>query len=194
MNNEIISRVNGNVNGNTVNMDTLLAGLKKEDGKNLRLMRNYKWFLWIMVVVYSLLLVINPDPDVELHSRFTGLCYVTAFSLFALVFNKLYKEFRAVDYSVTSFEMLSAAAKRYRFQPERLLYLLPSLLLIDAGFTISIFNRWQSFAPLNRILVVQAIYFSVIIIALFAGYLIWRFKKKPHRDNALRMLKELQEL
>jgi hypothetical protein len=193
MNNQVNKEKNISAGANNfVDIDALVFGLKKEDDHNLKMMRNFKWLLVIMAVFYTLLMVVNPDPELKMYHRISGLCYVSAFALFAVVFTRLYNEFRKVDYSLTSVEMLQQAVKRYKFSSWRYIWMLPSLVLIDAGISISYFNRWISVEPLNRVLLVQAFFIPVMAISAFIGYLIWRKKQKPLRDSALALLQELQ--
>ncbi|MFZ5941479.1 MAG: hypothetical protein ACOYXB_12980 [Bacteroidota bacterium] len=180
-------------NGNVPDMDTLIKGLQNEDTRNQKMTRNFKWFLTVMVVVYTLLMVVNPDRELEWHHRLTGFCYVAAFALFALLFRKYNKEYSQVDYSVSSCELFKAAAERYKFKMSRLLSVLPSILLIDAGLTISFLFRRESFNRVEDIFWIQLVYFSVMGLAFFAGYLIWRIREKPLRDGALKILKDLNE-
>jgi hypothetical protein len=179
---------------NLIDMDILLIKLKNEDARTLRKMKNFKWLFIIMVIVYALLLVINPDPELQFHVRISGLCYTVAFAFFAFIFRKYYIEFRRIDYSLSSSEMFSQAADRYNLTLTRYFIVLPSLILVDIGLTISEYYRWTSIEPLNRILIVQAIFIPVLLISGFIGYLVWRKRQKPIREGALQMLKELNEI
>ena len=150
MNNQGNKEMNSSNSANTfVDIDALVFGLEKEDDRNLKMTRNFRWFLVVMAVLYTLLMVVNPDPELKMHHRISGLCYVAAFTLFAVVFAKINNEFRNVDYSLTSVEMLQQAAKRYKFLSWRYIWMLPSLLLIDAGISITYFHRWISVEPLE---------------------------------------------
>ena len=177
---------------NFVDIDVMVTGLKKEDDRNLKMTRNFRWFQVAMAVFYTLLMVVNPDPELMMHHRISGLCYVTAFVLFAMIFARLYNEYRVVDYSLTSAEMLQQAAKRYRFASIRYIWMLPSLVLLDAGLSISFFHTWISVEPLSRVLLVQAFFIPVMAISVFIGYLVWRKRQKPLHDSALKLLEELQ--
>jgi len=177
---------------NFFDIETLVTGLKKEDERNLKMTRNFRWFLVVIAVFYTLLLVVNPDPELMTHHRISGLCYVTAFAVFAVIYTKIYNEYRGVDYSLTTADMLLQAAGRYRFGSWRYIWMLPSLVLLDAGISISFFHRWISVEPLNRVLIVQAFFIPLMAISAFIGYLIWRRKQKPLRDSALNLLKELK--
>jgi hypothetical protein len=178
---------------NLIDMDTLLANLKNEDKRTLRTMKNMRWLYFAMIIVYTLLMVVNPDPELQIHHRISGLCYVLSFAMFALIFQKYNKEFSSIDYSLSSSEMFTKAAERYNLNFKRYLLVIPPLLLIDAGLTISEHYRWTTLDPAVSILLTQAIYLGVILIGWFIGYLIWRKRQKPLRDGALQILKELNE-
>jgi Ca2+/Na+ antiporter len=193
MNNQKNKEMNSSNSANIfVDIDALVFGLEKEDDRNLKMTRNFRWFMVVMAVLYTLLMVVNPDPELKMHHRISGLCYVAAFTLFTVVFAKLNNEFLNVDYSLTSVEMLQQAAKRYKFLSWRYVWMLPSLLLIDAGISVTFFHRWISVEPLNRVLLVQAVFIPLMVISAFIGYLIWRKRQKPLHDSALTLLQELQ--
>jgi hypothetical protein len=193
MNNQGNKEMNSSNSANIFDdIDVLVFGLEKEDDLNLKMTRNFRWFLVVMAVLYTLLMVVNPDPELKMHHRISGLCYVAAFALFTVVFAKFNNDFRNVDYSLTSVEMLQQAAKRYKFLSWRYIWMLPSLLLIDAGISVTYFHRWISIEPLNRVLLVQAVFIPLMAISAFIGYLIWRKRQKPLHDSALTLLQELQ--
>jgi len=178
---------------NLIDMDTLLANLRNEDKRTLRTMKNMRWLYFAMIIIYTLLMVVNPDPELQIHHRISGLCYVLSFAIFALIFQKYNKEFSSIDYSLSSSEMFRKAAERYNLNFKRYLVVIPPLLLIDAGLTISEYYRWTTVDPVVLILITQAIYLGVILIGWFIGYLIWRKRQKPLRDGALQILKELND-
>ena len=147
-----------------------------------------------MIVFYTLLMIVNPDPELLLHHRISGLCYVISFTIFVLLFRKFHNDFRKIDYSLPSSEMFAKAAERYKLTLKRYLVVVLPLLLIDAGITISEYYRWTSIEPINRILLVQAFYIPILLISGFIGYLIWRKRQKPLRDGALQILNDLNEV
>jgi len=180
-------------NDNFNNLNSLVIRLRKEDDRLAKKMKNMKWLYIVMIIIYTGLMVINPDPELKLHNRISGFCYVSAFIIFAVLFKQKIWDFSTVDYSMSSSEMLTRAAHRYRFSFSQFFFVLPSILLIDAGFSISLFYRLTSLSPLNRILILQAFYIPLILISGFIGYLIWRRKLKPLYESAKELLNELKE-
>ena len=173
-------------------MNALMTRFKEEDNRNSREMKFFKWLFLVMIIIYTALFVVNPDPSLGVPERISGLCFVGAFAVFAVFFRKYHSDFRKVDYTVSSFDMLNQAAKRYDLTFSRYLFMLPSILLIDAALVFSEISEWTTIELLNRILYVQAFYIPIMLISAFAGYLIWRKKQKPLRDAALKLLEELK--
>jgi len=183
---------NSNDANNFNDMNALMTRFKEEDNRNTRKMKFFKWLFLVMIIIYTALFIVNPDPSLAMRYRISGLCFVSAFTLFAVFFKKYHSDFRKVDYSVSSFEMLNQAAKRYDLTFSRYLFMLPSILLIDAALVVSEISEWTTVILLNRILYVQVFYIPIMLISAFTGYLIWRRKQKPLRDAALRLLEELK--
>jgi len=184
---------NNNEPNNFIDMDALLTNLKNEDSRLTKMMRNFKWLYIGMIVFYTLLMIVNPDPDLEIHHRISGLCYVLSFVFFMLIFRKYHKEYSQIDYSLPSSEMLAKAADRYKMKYNNFIILVPPLVLMDIGLTISFCYQLTSFELTNRIFLIQAIFIPTIVISGFIGYLIWRKRQKPLRDRALQMIKDLNE-
>lgn len=182
-------------NENLIDMEALLSNLKKEDLRIEKMLSGLKWMYVVLVIAYSLMFIANPDPDMGWSTRISGICYVLAFIYLAILFRKYVKDQKNTDYSLPIVEMLTRAADRHGMQYRRLWALIPPLLMIDAGISLSIGfqHHFSTVQPLERILIVQAFYIPVILISYFVGYLIWRKRQKPIRDEALKMLKKIHE-
>ena len=180
-----------NTNNKLGSIDSLVVNLKKEDLWNLNLMKSFKWIYLVMIIAYTLLMVVNPDSDLKLHNRISGICYVVAFGIFVLIFRKYHKEYSEIDYTLPVAEMLSKAAKRYKFRWKSVLITLPSLVLIDVGVVLSSFYDVQEIAW-NRVIYFQIFYFTLMGVSGFVGYMIWKKKQKPLYEGAMQLLKELE--
>lgn len=180
-----------NTNKKFDSIDSLVVNLKKEDLRNLNLMKSFKWIYLVMIIAYALLMVVNPDSDLKLHTRISGICYVVAFGIFVLIFRKYHKEYSEIDYTLPVVEMLSNAAKRYKFRWKSILITLPSLILIDIGVVLSSFFDAPEIAW-NRVIYFQIFYFALMGVSGFVGYMIWRKKQKPLYEGTIQLLKELE--
>lgn len=179
---------NNEING--LDLSLLTQRLKKEDDKNLRMFRNFRYIFLVMIIFYSLLLIVNPDSDLSWFDRIAGGCYVLAFIILALLFRKYHREYSTIDYSLPVAEMLEKAATRYSLRKRNSLIIIIPLILIDVGLTLS-FSQRDIFSPAKMILVVQLVYIPVLVIAFLIGVWIWYKRQKPLRDRALKLREEL---
>ncbi len=180
-----------NNNGNLAGINQLIQRLQKEDVRNLMTFKRFQVIFVVFIVFYGFVFVLNPFSDFELRYRITGICYVFAFVIFGLIFRKYYRDYKSIDYSLPVADMLKKAAERYSFQYKNTWWVIPPLLLIDAGITISLFHRIAGFTTWERIGLVQLVYVPIMIIAFLIGVLIWYKRQKPLRDAALKLLDEL---
>jgi len=179
-------------NGNTVDLAKLTFSVKNEDAKNLRITRSFLWLYIIMILVYSWLMVFDPDKDITIIQRVSGLFYVASMVAFALIFRKGYKEYKNIDYTLPIIDMLKNAANRYRLKTRKFVELSIPILLMDVGLTLSFYHRMMPESPIFRVLLIQAFYIPTMTLAGFIGYLKWHRKQKPLSDNALKLIEELE--
>jgi len=182
----------GMQNGNQVNLDSLIKNVKAEDDKNLRISKSFLWVYIILAIIYAGLMVFNPDSDIKLADRISGACYLASMVIFALMFKKGLKEYRSIDYTLPLIEMLRGVAKRYQLKARKFILLSIPILLMDVGLTLSFYEDILPMEPINRVLIIQVFYIPVMTISGFIGYLVWRRKQKPLRDNALMLIEELE--
>jgi hypothetical protein len=178
------------LNGNSIDIERLIRGVKEEDAKNLRLTKTFQWAYIVIIIPYAALMFI-PDHDQPLK-LISGFFWIASFISYVLIFRKGYKEYKNIDYSLPVIEMLRLTAKRYQFQINKLLILFIPIVLMDAGLTLSFYHDLLPMNPINRVLIIQVIYWPVMIIAAIIGYFVWRTKQKPLRDNALKLIEELE--
>lgn len=182
----------GMQNGNQVNLDSLIRNVKAEDDRNLRISKSFLWVYIILAIIYAGLMVFNPDSDIKLIDRISGACYLASMVIFAFMFKKGLKEYRSIDYSLPLIEMLRGVAKRYQLKARKFILLSIPILLMDVGLTLSFYEDLLPMEPINRVLIIQVFYIPVMTISGFIGYLVWRRKQKPLRDNALMLIEELE--
>lgn len=180
-----------NSNGDKAELNRLVQRLQKEDTRNLLTLKRFQWIFIGLISFYSIVFILNPLAGFELRYRLTGICYVLAFVIFGLIFRKYYREFKSIDYSLPVSDMLQKAAERYSFRNKNTWWVIPPLLLIDAGLTITLFHRITGFTTWERIGLVQLLYIPIMIIAFLFGVRNWYKRQKPLRDAALELLDEL---
>lgn len=178
------------LNGNTVDLERLINNVKAEDSKNLYLTKAFQWVYIVLIVIYAALLIF--DPDLNNVDKIVGAFYIASFIAFVLIIRKGYKEYKNINYSLPVIEMLRETANRYRLRVDRLLTLIIPVLLMDVSVTLRFYNDLLPMNPLNRVLIIQAIYIPVFTIAALIGIYVWSKKQKPLRDNALKLIEELE--
>ena len=187
-----IKNINKTQDENLVDLELLVSSIKAEDAKNLRNTKSFYWIYIVLTLLYTGLLIVNPDPQIGLYTRIGGIFYVSAMISFAILMKKGFKEFKNIDYSVPLYEMLSKVTSRYKLGAKNFLLVSIPVILLDIGLTISFYNDLLPMKPINRILVVQVFYIPIMIISALIGTWIWYKNQKPLRDKALELIKELE--
>ncbi len=177
-------------NENLINMDSLINKVKAEDQRNLYLTKTFQWVYIALIVLFTGLLIF--DPDTKDIDRIIGAFYIASFIAFILIFRNGYKEYKNINYSLPVIEMLRETANRYRLRVDKLLTLIIPILLMDVGVTLRFYTDLLPMSPLNRVLIVQAIYIPVFSAAALLGVYVWSKTQKPLRDRALELIKELE--
>ena len=172
--------------------EQFITGLKKEDTRNLRLTRRFQWIMWAFVLLYGTFFLIIPAKDIILTQRLGGLSDALAFAVFALVFRKLYLDYRSVDYGVSTVEMLKQTIIRYHIFHRKILLIIPPILLVDLGTVLLKYDPAKAENLSSIIVESQILLFSALGVGLIIGYFIWRKRQKPLRDAAKAMLKEIE--
>lgn len=182
----------GKQNGNLIDMNSLINKVKAEDTKNLYLTNTFQWVYIVLIIIYSASLIF--DPNLNNVDRIVGAFYIASFIAFILIFRKGYKEYKNINYSLPVIEMLRETAHRYRLRVDRLLTLIIPVLLMDVSVTLRFYDDLLPMSPLIRVLIVQAVYIPVFAISALIGILIWSKKQKPLRNNALKLIEELESI
>lgn len=174
------------------NLDSFVSSLKKQDAQYVRKTRVFQILMWIFATVYAAYFVIDPGSEFNLNLRIGGLCYSLSFIAFALIFNKLNKKFRLVDYGVPVTDMLKNAIKRYSLSSDKFLMLIVPFLLTDFATVLFSLDTEDGKTLTEHILWAQAILIPAILLGAGIGVTIWYFRKKPMRDAAVNLLKEIE--
>lgn len=175
-----------------VQMGKFISELKDKDAYNHQLNKVLKRFYIILVGVYLLLMVVNPFADFHLYHRLNGALFVLAFSWFALLFGRYQQKFGQVDYAQPTIAMLKKVVERYRMSAKVFIQLLPPVIFVGLALSISAYYQGSSEGSIQAALTMLGVFLIVVIVAIIAGYLVWRKKHKPLHDIALLMLNELQ--
>jgi hypothetical protein len=179
-----------------VNLDQVMDSLKKLDSRNKRLMHGMYIAYVVFALIYTVLLILNPDPELTVSNRIQGVIYVLIFGMSALYFRHHFLKNKSVDYSAPVLEMLNAARNRHKlWTPGTVRFIVALVGVTDIVVTWAILedNLLKDSSLIIRILVIQAVYFSIMGISFLIGYLSWRKKSRPLVRNLNRIIEELQE-
>jgi len=172
-------------NKNKINLDQLVGKLQKEDNRYANICKGLQIVYWIFIPFYTVSAISHYMDSGDINDLLGGLFYVIGFIIIAVFFGNYHKEYKYVDYSLPTLKMLKDAA--YRYQPVQLksLWVLLGFLFIYAG-VISDSKLDNSFME------GQVFLLGGVLVGLFIGLIVWYFKYKPLRDNALRLIAEIE--
>ena len=175
------------------NLDSLINELKEKDEKARKYFRNFSILMTILVFFYFGLLIINPDKELTINQRISGICYVVAFIFGAVMFRTEYKKLSAKDYSRPLLIMLKEQTEKFRFFSTRFFKILLIPVILNIGLSIAppryIPTDWPQ---MKRILFLQVVYWTVMIIAMLISYLITSKKNKPYLDSINGIILDLE--
>ena len=177
----------------TPDFNQLVAGLQKEDSRNLKMTKNYTTIMWVLAPLYFLLALVGLIIDEPSLDQLGFLFFSLGFLVFGFLFRSLHREYESVDYGIPTTMMLLNASNRYKlWQTKTYLTIIPvALISVAASLTI---QKGIPHPELQmRLLIVFIGYVIVMFIASFIGYLIWRYRQKPLRDKALELLEEFEK-
>jgi hypothetical protein len=174
-----------NIKSDSNNLNELIPQLQKSDKNYANIAKRLKVVYWVLLPVYSLLLIdllIDKSPFTEILGI---LSFVCAMLIFALLFRKYQEEYNTVDYALPTLEMLKKAANRYKPFRRETIWALLAALFMDAGLVL---NHWGE----GDTMVIQLIFGGALLVALLAGLVWWYIRYKPLRDGALQLIREIE--
>ena len=175
-----------------IDLGQLVIDLKRKDTRYLLMTGSFRWLMLGFAVLYSLIFIagiIFNRPDID---RFGFLFFSLGFLLFALLFKSLHKEYKSVDYGVSTMEVLRKAAGRYAFwQTKTYLTIIP-VIFTAIGFSFTSQRGFPFEDQFMRVLIAFASIMLLLSCSAIIGYLIWRKREKPLRDKALAILEEMR--
>jgi len=172
-------------NNDNINLEQLVGKLQKEDLRYSNICKGLKLIYWILIPIYTILAIDTYLETNFITDLFAGLLFVSAFVIFALIMGKFQKEYNTVDYSLPTLMMLKKAALRYKpFKPESY-GAFAAFFIMDAGFCLS--SQYGT-----RIINLQHYVVALFLASVVIGLLIWYVRYKPLRDNAQRLIAEIE--
>jgi uncharacterized membrane protein len=182
-----------NQTNNSFDMQTFINDLKREDARSLKKIRTAKWIFISMLAIYLLAIILKPNTELNIQQKIADGFY--AIACFSLIFavryiNRLHKN---VDYSEPLYVLLQKTVQRHTIGAKRFLMLLPAIVIMDIGYTISYYYSFSYLTPFERILALQMVYIIVMVVVILLAMWKGKNRRKHIRDKALQMLKDLEE-
>ncbi len=184
------------MNGNhSIDLDNLINRTQTEDNRNKNLMKGVFILYLICTILYAILLLFNPDPELTLFDRLGGLCYVMAFLIGTIYFRREYLIYKKLDYTLPLLQLLERTEKRYRFFSRKWIPVILVVVMVDLGISLSFTGQnhlWIQ-SPLHKFLIIQSVYWIIVFTSGLVGYLIWKKRSYPIWTDAKTLLSELKD-
>lgn len=172
-------------NTHTINLPELTQKLKTSDINYARIVKGIQTLYWILIPLYIILTIIQIVEKAPLTQLAGGSCIVISMLIFAFLMRYYYQEYSNVDYSQPTLIMLKKAAYRYKPFQKQAVWALLALLIMGVGLTLNNleFNT-------TKIIISYGI---LMLASVIAGLIWWYFRYKPLRDDALQLIREIEE-
>lgn len=175
-----------NQNKKEVSIDQLLVKLKNEDSNYSKISIAVTIMYWIFIPLFGIKTFLEYQESVDITEVIKGICFILGFLILAIFFRRYYKKYKYVDYSLPTIQMLRQAVCRYKLFQKESIWILLALIVIDVGLTLDWMKNGTS------ILETQTFFLGAILFGFIIGLILWYVKYKPIRDEALKMIKEIE--
>jgi hypothetical protein len=173
-------------NGKMMNpyLNDLISKLRNEDERYARISKSFLIVYWALIPIYLVLITRDVIVKGSIEDIASSLCFLFGMIAFAFLFSTYYKEYKSVDYAQSTLIMLKKAVRRYTpFYGMGWMAFL-GVLLINIGLSLrSLFE--------SDLVTIQIVFWGAMIAAVLIGLSIWWVRYKPIRDEALRLVREL---
>lgn len=168
-----------------INMHTLISKMQKEDSNYANLCRRLQWLYWVLAPLYLVMMVRHYFDDGTKEDMIGNACFFLAMLSFGLLLRKYQKEYQGVNYALPTLLMLKQAVNRYSPFTKRTLLVIPGVVLAYIGFILSASNFTSP-------IFVHAFFGGAILVGVTGGLIYWKTKYKSLRDDAKKMLRDIE--
>lgn len=175
------------------NSSGFLDYLAKEEHEAKSKYRRMYILYGIGAIVYLSVFVINPDPELSILNRIAGVCFIVAFSILVVISRKRFNEINSPGFLYSPKNFLKYARQRHAFWNKYQIWLIPVLLLVNAGATISLLDRLGNLKPFTGIVLIQLVFWILMAFAFYMGKKNWTKNKLPILRKIDQMLAGFEE-
>ncbi|MDX8341321.1 hypothetical protein SLH46_19130 [Draconibacterium sp. IB214405] len=147
----------------------------------------------IGAVAYFFIFILNPDKGLSPAERIAGTSFVFAFAILAVLSLKRFSEINRASFLDSPKQFLRNARKSYSFWNKQQLWLLPVLLFVNAGATLSLLDNFGNLNLLTGILLFQIAFWCLMGFGFFMGKKTWTKKKKPTLQKIETLLLDFEQ-
>ena len=173
--------------------NNLFDVIKKQDAYSKKQSKRFHIITSIVAVVYIVVFIINPDPDLTLQNRLAGGAYILASIILAFLFLRKHNKIKNTIYLSSTKNFLEEARKRFSLWNKNQLWLVLVVLLVDIATMFSMSNYFDFISSANAIIISQLIYFALLAFGLYMGKKQWKKTKKPILEKIEEMLAAFED-
>jgi len=179
-----------NIRKNYNNIDELIIDMQSKENKFKKIFKVIQVVFFLFIFIYAAIFLTSRNGAYIM----AGGCYIIAFILFIIYAHKYLKKYEAINYSEPIKKVLEEAELRYRKYNFDILIVLAGVLFINAATLLVLISKFSDrYTSLNIVIVVEIVFFIIIVIAWFLGVLTWEKDNKPIWLSIKKVLKELEE-
>ena len=168
----------------TTNLPKFISKVKRQDNLSRMVYMAVIVLYFIIIVAHLVVISISIYNNIPFTEWLGNLGTLLPFLIIFYFLNKRYKEYKQVDYSLPTYLVLKNMERRYSFLRHDDRWVLITLFFLGLSMGID--------SPID-FLSYQLGYWITMIIAMIIGYLYWYIKRKPLKDKASQLIKELEE-
>lgn len=172
---------------------SLLDIIIKEDSKSRKQSKRFYIITSVTAVIYILIFIVNPDPDLTILNRLAGTCFIVASIILAVLFRDKHKQIKKTWYISSPKVFLEEAQKRFQFWNRKQLWLILVILLVDIASMLSLSNYFEYLGHTNGIILYQSVFAGLILFGFYMGRKEWQRTKKPIYTKIEEMLSGFEE-
>ena len=175
------------------NKSSLFEIIQKEDSNSKKQSKRFYLITSITAIVYILVFIVNPDPNLTIKNRLAGSCYIIASIILAILFWKKHKQLKESSYLSSSREFLKEAKKRFQFWNKKQLWFIAVIILVNIASLISLTRYIENLDHTKGIFIYEIVFFVLFIFGFLMGKRSWTKNKKPILLKIEKMLISFEE-